>query len=186
MNKSSLEMRRDNLSDIYVGLNEILGELESSNHFSYIPKTKESGWEHYELRLQKIREEIGRRFLWDKETRDNLYVLVEEVECLIKSCSVPGVSERWLEINPCLKFYDAVYEVIGDYICAKCYGTSGVYEMPIMCSFYPTIEDCEAREEYFNERKRKNEEYNLQYSEERWLQDELQRTLQMLFEKEFA
>ena len=58
--------------------------------------------------------------------------------------------------------------------------------MTSICSFYPTLEDFEAREEYFAELERKNTEHNLKYSEERWLQDELQKTLRMLFETEFA
>lgn len=186
MSKLCVEMKKEKLLEVYSMLSDVIGELEESSGFTYIPDTQEDAWKYYDQRLRKIRGEIDRLFLWDKEIRNKLYLLVEETEYLIKSCSIPGAPKRWLDTNPCLNFYDAVYEVVEEYIHAKRYGTSGVYYMPIKCSFYPTAEDCEARREYFNNLQRKNNAYNLQYSEERWLQDELQRTLRMLFEEEFA
>ena len=186
MSNLKAEENRNNLQGIYSRLNALIGVLEESEHYNYIPGTEEEGWEFYDKVLRKIREAIDLHFLWEEDIRTKLYLITSEVEHLVKSFSVPGVVERWLQVNPCLKFYDAVYMVAEEYIHEPRYGTLGVDYLTSICSFYPTLEDFEAREEYFAELERKNTEHNLKYSEERWLQDELQKTLRMLFETEFA
>lgn len=187
MNNLRVETNRNNnLQEIYARLNALIGVLEESEHYNYIPGSKENGWEFYDKVLRKIREAIDRHFLWEEEIRTKLYLITDEVEHLVKSFSAPGVVERWLQVNPCLKFYDAAYTVAEEYIHESRYGTPGVSYLSFTCSFYPTLEDFEAREEYYAELEQKNTEHNLQYSEDRWLQDELQKTLRMLFETEFA
>ena len=186
MNNLRVETNRNNLYEIYARLNALIGVLEESEHYNYIPGTENDGWEFYDKVLRKIRGAIDRHFLWEEEIRTKLYLIVDEVEHLVKSCEVPGVVERWFQINPCLKFYDVAYVVAEKYIHESGYGTQGVYDLPFKCSFYPTLEDFEAREVYFAELERKNTEHNLKHSEDRWLQDELKKTLRMLFETEFA
>lgn len=186
MNNSRVETNRNSLKGIYAILNALIGVQEESENYCYIPRTTERGWGFYDKALQKIREEIDRHFLWEEEIRTKLYLLTDEVEHLVKSFSVPGVVERWLQVNPCLKFYDAAYDVAEACMIGSEYGIPEVYELSFQCSFYPTVEDIEAREAYFAELEQKNTEHNLQYSEERWLQDELQKTLRILYETEFA
>lgn len=186
MNNLRVETNRNNLQGIYARLNALIGVQEESEHYCYIPGTTERGWEFYDKELQKIREEIDWHFLWEEEIRLKLYLIVDEVEHLVKSFSVPGVVKCWLQVNPCLKFYDAAFDVAEVCMLASEYGIPEMYELPFTCSFYPTIEDFKACEEYFAELEQKNTEHNLQYSEERWLQNELQKTLRMLFETEFA
>jgi len=185
MNDLRTEENRKNLKEIYALFNALIGELEESENYCYIPRTVECGWEFYDKRLRKIREKIDQHFLWGDEIRTKLYLIADEVEHLVKRFEVPGVVERWLQVNPCLKFYDAAYTVLERYIHEPGYGTPGVYYLPFECSFYPTLEDFEAREAYFAELEKKNSEHNLKHSEDRWLQDELQKTLRLLFEKEF-
>ena len=89
--------------------------------------------------------------------------------------------------NNLQEIYDAAYTVAEACMPDLEYGTlEESNELPFRCLFYPTLEDFEAREAYFAELERKNTEHNLQYSEERWFQDEVQKTLRMLFETEFA
>ena len=186
MKNVRVETNRNNLKGIYAILNALIGVQEESKNYCYIPGTTERGWEFYDKAFQKIREEIDQHFLWEKEIRTKLHLITDEVEHLVKSFEVPRVVERWLQVNPCLKFYDAAYMVAAEYILDREYGKPEAYEVPVRCSFYPTLEDFEARGAYFAELERKNIEHNLKYSEDRWLQDELQKTLRMLFETEFA
>ena len=52
-------------------------------------------------------------------------------------------------------------------------------------SCYPDEELEKAREEYFENLEEQMEEHNLRYSEERVFQDEVQRTLLLVFEEDF-
>ena len=166
---------------IYRMLNNVLYELESSSHYSYKPGTEEDGYSYYDMKLQTIRNEIDSRF-WDQnDTREKLYHLVDEVEYLIKSYSIPGTVKRWIDINPKLKYFDSVFDVIEEdpetYEKIK----KGLIKlengMKISFCFYPTQEECEERKEYFRNK-------NNQYSYSRLFQNEIVETFRMIFEKD--
>lgn len=59
----------------------------------------------------------------------------------------------------------------------------GISNLELFC--YPDEELEKAREEYFENLEEQMEEHNLRYSEERVFQDEVQRTLLLVFEADF-
>ena len=149
---------------IYGLMNNLLYELESSSYYSYKPGTLEDGFEHYDMRLQNIRNEIDRRF-WNKmELRDKLYRLVEEEEMLIKSYSQPGAPERWMLANPKLRYFDCVFDVMEEnpqlYERIK-EGAMASGGQVISFNFYPTQQECEERRIYFEELIKKNNSSNI-------------------------
>ena len=177
------------LNYIYRMLNNLLYELEPSSHYSYQPGSEEDGYSYYDMKLQSIRNEIDSRFWNQNRTREKLYRLVDEVEYLIKSYSIPGAATRWLDINPKLKYFDGVFDVKEEdpetYERIK----QGLVELEngikISFCFYPTKEECEARRKYFEKLNNKNMMQNNQYSYSRLYQNEVVETFRMVFEKDF-
>ena len=171
-------------------MNTLLYELEASAYYSYKPGTEEDGFAHYDLRLQKIRNEIDRRFWNKKEIRNKLYRLVEEEEELIKSYSQPGAPERWMEANPNLRYYDCVYDFMEEspelYEQIKSGKMTMGMGQVISFSFYPTKQDCEDRADYFLNLIGKDARQNSQYSFDRFYQNELVDAFRTVFEADFA
>lgn len=104
--------QREQIIEIYGMLNRILWQIESSDHYNYIPGTKTDGWDHYEAELSKVEETMQRLLLGEEAILDKLRRIVREVRRFVKSFEVPGVVDRWLEIDPALKYFDVVFDAI--------------------------------------------------------------------------
>ena len=173
------------LNHIYRMLNNLLYEMEPSAHYSYKTGTKENGYNYFDMKLQTVRNEIDSHFWNQSDTRAKLYRLVEEVECLIKSFSIPGVAERWFQINPKLRYFDSVFAIKDE--------SPETYESikngKINCvhfSFYPTEEECQRQKLYFENLNKKNQSNNCRYSYLRLYQNEIVETFRMVFERDFG
>ena len=180
----------DDLRVIYDMLNAILYELECSSYYNFQPGTEEDGMAYYDMRFQEIRRAIDSRFWNKREIKNKLYQIVQEEEVLVRSCSVPGVAERWYEINPNIFFFDCVYDFIEESpeTYERIRYQNLVEKLPntIGFSFYPTEEEVKARNKYFSEIKDRCNKDNLSYSWDRLYQNELVNTLSMIFECEFS
>ncbi len=174
---------------IYGLMNNLLYELESSSYYSYKPGTTEDGFEHYDMMLQNIRNEIDSRFWNKKEVREKLYHLVDEEEMLIKSYSQPGAPERWMLANPRLRYFDCVFEIMEEnpelYENIKAGAMTTGWGQAISFNFYPTKQECEERREYFKELITKDRMQNSQYSWDRFYQNELINAFSIVFNKDF-
>lgn len=174
---------------IYGLMNTLLYELVISSYYSYRPGTEEDGFEYYDMRLQKIRNEIDRHF-WNKdEIRNKLYRLVEEEEELIKSYSQPGAPERWVKANPKLRFYDCVFDFMEEsphiYELIKTGALKTKWGRVMSFNFYPTEKECKERKAYFAKLAAKNSKQNSQYTYDRFYQNELVDAFRIVFEKDF-
>ena len=183
-------VEKSDLKYIYSLINKIIYELESSSCYSYKPGTKEDGFDYYNERLQEIRQEIDKRFLGKKDIRKKLYKILEEEEELIKSCSIPGASERWVKYNPKIRFFDCVFDFMDKspelFQKIKERNLSNEGGIVAKFNFYPTKEEYIERNKYFEKLEEKDENGNLKYSMDRLYQDELANALINIFEHDFG
>ena len=168
----------DGANEIYNQLNQVLYLLELSCYFNYIPSTEEDGEAYFSKLMIDIKKDVDRVF-GDKQTvRKRLYELIDEVDFIVNSCEVPGVPDSWLELNPNINYFDCVYDIIEEnpelYNRIKV-GDFSNLQRPFR--FIPSISDITARQDYFNEKRKK---YPTR-TEERLYQDELVETLNMRF-----
>lgn len=188
--KEAEEMWGSNdLNCIYKMMNKILYELVVSSYYSYKPGTEEDGFSYYDMELQSIRTEIDARFWNKKSIKDKLYRLVEEEELLVKSYTQPGIPDRWIRVNPKLRFYDCVFDFMENdpelYETIKNGYISTANGLVVSFNFYPTEQECEEREKYFSEIMTKNCKQNSQYSLDRLYQNELVEAFSKVFENDF-
>lgn len=117
----------------------------------------------------------------DNKDCQKLERIINETEAFIKSYSVPGVVKRWRKINPRINYFDCVFEIIrgcGMETARQLYGEGLLDYLP--CDYI-----IKAQKVYFAQREYTNLRNNLQYSEERLFQNELLRTLAMVFDNDF-
>ena len=174
------------IREVYEMLYDVLSLYKASKCYNYLPNTKnaDGAWEYYESMIDKIRKHINVAFLGkrDTETFKKLYRIIDETEIFVKSFSVPGVVERWREINPTINYFDHVFDLIKELDKEGFEGNSFLNKF----SFVPNEREIKMRNLYFYNKERKNSIGNLRYSEERIYQDELLNTLASVFEHDFS
>lgn len=163
---------------IYKKLNQVLYLLELSCYFNYIPNSKEDGEAYFSKMMLDIRRNVDDAFGDRPLARKKMYELIDEVDYILNTCEVPGVVDKWLEINPRLKYFDCVYEIISEeplmYERIK-YGD--LMGLKYRFKFFPSITEVLEREQYFEEKHKRFPTI----SDDRLYQDELVETLNMRF-----
>lgn len=109
--------------------------------------------------------------------------IVDETEQFVRIYEKPGVVKRWRRINPQILFFECAFDLLET--CPDMYKeiSWGLTDLKLAC--YPDETLVEARKRYFAVAKKKIEDGNLRYSENRIFQNELLRTLTLVFENDF-
>ena len=186
LSKAAEELYSGEVKTIFGMLNDILELYEASDCFNRIPGTDdgEDAWEYFEKRVGDVRKKLTgdcRGRIADEEYR-KLEQIIDETEIFVKSYSVPGVVKHWKEINPRINYFDCVFEIIEEQGMEEARRLNNMG----MLDFFPDDDDIKARKDYFEQIKSANDRDGLRYSEERIFQNELLRTLAMVFENDFG
>lgn len=185
----------EKLSKVYKLLYEILFMYDASDCFNKVPDRKiekEKEEEYFSGLIDEVQREIDCLFLFEKdETRTKLNTIVNDVRIFVKSYELPGVVDSWLDINPALKYFDSVFEIMEsntalfEKICNRKYKCNLNGENKVVSfRFIPNEEELEQKKRYFESFNCENEKNNFKFSKERLFQNELINTLTILFEKE--
>lgn len=176
---------RTSIKNIFGMLWDVLGLYEKTECYNRIPKEFGEGdiWDFMGDRLLEVRKEISKLFLGEEELRNQLLQIADETEHFVRRYERPGVVKRWKQLNPKLLFWDCAFDIKKKEPLAYRKMSWGISNLELSC--YPDEELEKAREEYFENLEEQMEEHNLRYSEERVFQDEVQRTLLLVFEEDF-
>ena len=176
---------RTSIKTVYGMLWEVLALYEKTDCYNKVPEGEKEAdiWDYMGGKLLDIRKTIDTLFLGEEELRKKLNSIVDETEQFIRSYEVPGVVKRWKRINPQILFFDCAFDLM-----EKCPGmykeiSRGLTDLKLAC--YPDETLIEARNRYFAAAKKKIEDGNLKYTEDRVFQNELLRTLTLVFENDF-
>lgn len=177
--------QRSAVKIVFEMLYDILACYEKSGCFNYIPGTEDSdsAWSYFEGELDKVRKVPECEFLGKHDSEDykKLGNIIDETEIFIKSYEVPGVVMRWRKINPQINYFDCAFDLIKEL--GK--ETARQLDDEGMLAVSPSSHAINARDAYFAEKAKLNAEGNLQYTEDRIFQNELLRTLAMVFDYDF-
>lgn len=164
-------------------LYDILALYETSDCFNYVPGTNNSdgAWSYFEGEIGKVRKRLETEFLGRRDSTDyqKLERIINETEVFIKSYEVPGVAKRWRKINHQINFFDCSFKIIdeNDMKTARLLYSEG------LLYYLPSYNSIKIRNAYML--KFAKDKDNLKYSEERIFQNELLRTLAMVFNNDF-
>ena len=188
---------------VFKGLLELFLLYTASGCYNYVPYTKDgdNAWEYFGRRLQQIRKQVTLSFLGKSNTdvERRLERVIRETEIFIRSFSVPGVVKRWRKINPRINYFDCVFHLTEEQMekerlwrnVLEAKGLLGKrtpsgFPMFIWYAYIPTKEEVEAKNRYFQQIEKENEDGNLRYDDHQIFQNELVRTLRLVFEHDFA
>ncbi len=166
-------------------LRDVIALYEKTDCYNTLKDNEEGEdiWEYLQKRLLEIRKSIDILFQENGVFRNKLNRIVDETEQFINTCEIPGVVKRWKKINSQIIYFDCVFEVLETSPNFYKKISRGLTNLEFAC--YPDEEFIEARKSYFAEVKSKMEEENIPYTEEKAFQNELLRTLTLVFENDF-
>ena len=176
---------RTSMKTVYGMLWEVLALYEKTDCYNKVPEGEKEAdiWDYMGDKLLNVRKTIDALFLGEEELREKLNYIVDETEQFVRSYERPGVVKRWKRLNPRMLFFDCAFDLMET--CPDEYKeiSRGLTEVKLSC--YPDESLIEERKRYFAAAKKKIEDGNLQYTEDRVFQDELLRTLTLVFEHDF-
>lgn len=179
-NETELENK---LHIVYMELRNILAMYERTDSYNYMPDEEDVA-NYLKIKLTKIH--IMVNVLFEKtEWEEKLHTIVEEVEHFAKQYERPGVVLRWKRLNSNLLFFDSAFdfkEEISNEEYLKCQRGLTSYRL----SLYPDDELIEQRKVYFEHAKNNALLTNTTFSEDKLFEEELLRTLDMVFEHDFG
>lgn len=180
MNKKEI---RHEIKIVYGMLRKLVALYEETGGFDIIFEggREVNALQYMEAQFREIDTYTHAAFLGQQKIRSDLLKIIGETKYLVRQCEEPGVVERWLELNPRLHYFDDACDIreLSPELYEKICSTSSNPSF----SFYPDEKFMAERKAYFDEIRKDNEENNI--SSEKMYQDELLRTLDVLFEETF-
>ncbi|MBD5526523.1 MAG: hypothetical protein HDR04_19410 [Lachnospiraceae bacterium] len=67
---------------------------------------------YVERKIGEIRKSAMSLFLGEQEIARKLNKIIDETECFINQCEIPGVVTRWKQINPQLLYFDCAFDIM--------------------------------------------------------------------------
>lgn len=174
------------IKTVYGMLWDVLALYEKTECFNKMPEEEKQQvdiWDYLTDKLLEIRKTIDMLFLGDKDMQAKLIRITDETEEFVRAYEKPGVVTRWKRINPRILFFECAFDLMET--CPDMYRqiSWGLTDLKLAC--YPDESLIKARKRYFEDEKKKIEDRNLRYSEDRIFQNELLRTLKRVFEFDF-
>ncbi len=182
---------RSAIKTVYQELWELLSLFEETEFFYKLPKgekkakkaDEDAARKYVDKRICGIRKSVDSLFLGEKTVIKKLHRIIDETECFVNQCSIPGVVTRWKRVNPQLLYFDCAFDVMEKSPKFYLEMRRGLTDVHLSC--YPDAEMVAKRKAYFERIREKNKLKNIEYSEDRIFQDELLNTLTLLFENDF-
>lgn len=176
---SQEDFLNDCIQTIQASIIAILYEYASTHCFVNNKKTVEDAdmFFHYRHRIDAIEMNILQIHGHENIVR-KLFDITTAVKQFICSCEIPGVPERWYEVNPVLKFYSADF-----YLCIRRVTAFRMAVKNRRIRHIPTEEEKEECKKYFKELAHDNSIHNYKYNIDDYYQRELVKTVYLLFEQ---
>ena len=168
------------IKEVLDPLLEIVYLYKMSSCYNYVPGTTEdcdAGWDYFEKRFQDIHRAIDANLYISYETCAKAERIVMEIQRFVRSFSgAEGLSERFFQINPNLRFFRAAFELEGE--------NREAYKMAAengLLSYVPPRRDFVEKRLYFRMKHRIDRDSNFHHDKEDLFMQELSRAVRLLF-----
>lgn len=173
------------IQNVYEKLREVLALYEKTDAYNTVPAGEKAQdiSEYIGNILLEIRLKIYASFSEYPQINALLMQIVDETEYFVRCYERPGVVKRWQEINPKILFFDCAFDLMEnspELYQEICSGSSC-----LKLSCYPDRAMKNARKKYFQDAKKKYGGEDISDIEDKAFQDELLRTLELVFKNDF-
>lgn len=178
------------ITDIYADVYNIIKLYDESDAFNLNePAAKAFGIRKVEgnpylILMAKAEEKADKALLFESDDmRNRIKCILDETRTFIDSDEVPGTVERWIDINPNLRFFDVAFELLEEIPDIEEKIVTG--KVPFHLGVLPREGEMEKRKEYFNKQKLRLKKEGLKGTEDEIFQKELLETLRCVFRNDF-
>lgn len=181
-----IEPYRGEIQCIYGHLRGLLAEYTETDCYHEVPEGESDpdGLAYAMRRLAEIRDEAA-PLARCPEAAERMERIMDETAFFLRQYEQPGVVTRWRKLNPPIGFFDCAFDLLEE--------EPGLFErirtdqdgvLQLKC--YPAPEDLPRRQDYFAAARQRFAREGRTYSEDAAFQDELCRTLNLVFRADFG
>ncbi|MFI3324612.1 MAG: hypothetical protein R3Y35_00385 [Clostridia bacterium] len=171
------------IKNIFSKFYDVLASYDETNCYRKSPEDGVTIRQFLNGKFKDVSKAIFKISLVNGEISDILYRIFEELKEFVNSYEAPGTAFRWIELNPKLLFFDAVFDIIEED--PTLYEKIKSGETVVECSFFPSTLMINAREKYFKDAVLDIKENDLEHLESKIFQNELLETLKIVFINDF-
>lgn len=177
---------RAEIEQVYGHLQELLAEYTETGCYNEVPEgaADPDGLAYTMRRLAEIRDGAA-SLARCPEVMARLERILSETEFFLRQYEQPGVVARWRELNPPIEFFDCAFDLLEE--------EPELFEQirtgqcgPIGLACYPNPEELPQRQDYFAAVQQQFAREGRAYSDDAAFQDELCRTLEVVFRADFG
>ena len=183
MNKKSKQLV---IGLVYGQLHDFLAEYEETDCFNRVPETAPEVWPlaYTSRRLLEIWRGAATLLGGEPELLAKMERILAETVYFTRQYERPGVVRRWKQSNSNLIFFDCAFSLLEEV--PEHYEQMRMGLSPFHLSCYPDKRWIKRRRAYFNEVKKRFVRAGRKFSEEAAFQEELCRTLTLVFQNDFG
>ena len=176
---------KEAITTVYGMLWDLLALCEKTEHYNKHPDAESNAdiEDYVSDQVDVIKAAIAKLTLGNTELREKLYSILDESEYFLRRYEIPGVVGRWRQINPLINFFDCAFDLAEN--SPELYNMMRIKENHVQLAIYPNDELIALKNQYFEHVNQQIEDRNLRYSEVKIFQNELLRTLTLVFEHDF-
>lgn len=168
------------IREVLEPLLEIVYLYKASSCYNYVPGTTEdcdAGWNYFEKRFQDIYRAVDANLYISGETCEKVKRIVMEMQRFVRSFSgAEGLSERFFQANPNLRFFRTAFELRAE--------SREAYETAVesgLLSYVPSGRDFVKKTIYFGRKYRMARDNNFHYDKDDFFMQELSWAVRLLF-----
>lgn len=178
------------IQSVYEKLREVLALYEKTDCYNTVPagEKEQDILEYMGNKLLEITREIHDSFSYSEYSEvkisARLMRIINETAYFVRSYERPGVAKRWQKINPKILFFDCAFDLMEN--SPELYQEICLGSNCLKLACYPDKAMEDARKKYFEDAKKKYGGEDISDIEDKALQDELLKTLALVFKNDFG
>lgn len=161
---------------------EVIYLYKRSHSYSYIPDSKEDGWEYFTTMFNEIERELNKNLLIPQKEYESIRTIICEIKTFVRAFSgVDSLPQRYFDANPNLRFFTVAFGIQES-------DDASFYMVATndMLKYVPKIKDFKEKDLYFELKNKENHNNNFKEDEDDYLMTELAIALREIFLNEIC
>ncbi len=173
------------IQEVFDLCSELIFQYEPTEGYNHVPEGAEQTdiAEYIDTQFFEIRLAVMQIFRNKKDIAKRFLRIVDEFEIFVHSCEIPGVVDRWKQINPDIQYFDTAFELMDG--SPEAYENISMGQTGLKLRCYPTERISRERKQFFQRARLFQEHLGLEYSETRAFEFELWNTLKKVLQNDF-
>ncbi len=171
---------------VYEQLRQFLSEYEETERFNQVPPDAPEAWpvSYTSRRLLEIWRTACALLQGEQELLEKMERILAETVYFTREYEQPGVVRRWKQLNPNLLFFEAAFDFMEE--SPELYEQMRMGLLLVRPDCLPDKSWCRRRDAYFAAARERLSQEERKWSRDLVFQEELCRTLELVFRQDFG